>query len=110
MKQICLESNEGGTQMSSTAIVWEVSENLYTELVEAQRELDFPQISDLITQAVQRYLADTQQMVWEQEFYALQKQVRAAGGFGLGETKEEVIANLRQHRSELFEAEYAHLY
>lgn len=96
--------------MSSTAIVWEVPEHLYTELVEAQKELAFPQLSDLISQAVQRYLAEAQQQVWEQEFYALQKQVRAAGGFGLGKTKEEVIANLREQRQALFEAEYAHLY
>jgi hypothetical protein len=41
---------------------------------------------------------------------ALQKQVRAAGGFQLGNTKEEVIAKLREQRQEIFEAEYAHLY
>ncbi len=96
--------------MSSTAIVWEVPDSLYSELVEAQQELAFPQLSDLISQAVQRYLAETQRQTWRQEFYEFQKQVRAAGGFQLGETKEEVIANLREQRRELFEAEYAHLY
>lgn len=96
--------------MSSTAIVWEVPENLYSQLVEAQKELAFPQLSDLISQAVQRYLAETQRQTWRQEFYELQKQVRAAGGFQLGETKEEVIAQLREQRRELFEAEYAYLY
>jgi len=96
--------------MSSTAIVWEVPDSLYSELVEAQKELAFPQLNDLISQAVQRYLAETQRQTWRQEFYEFQKQVRASGGLRLGDTKEEVIANLREQRRELFEAEYAYLY
>lgn len=96
--------------MPTTPIVWEVPGNLYGELLEAQKELAFPRLADLVTQAVQRYLAEIQSEVWQQEFRAFQKQVRAAGGFDLGATKEEIIVRLRQQRQELFEAEYAHLY
>ena len=96
--------------MSTTEIVWEVPENLNRELVKAQRELAFPAVVDLVTQAVQRYLAEIEHQTWQQEFRDFQKQVRAAGGFHLGATKEELIIRLREQRREIFEAEYAHLY
>lgn len=96
--------------MSSTEIVWEVPEPLYSELLNVQRELAYPSLVDLIAQAVQRYLAEVQQQVWQQEFRELQKQVRAAGGIQMGVTKEEVIAKLREQRSQIFEADYADLY
>ena len=96
--------------MESTSIVWEVPEKLYSEVVKAQTELAFPNLTDFLSQAVQRYLAEIQHASWQQEFREFQKQVRADGGFGLGNTKEEVIEHLRQQRQHIFEAEYAHLY
>lgn len=96
--------------MSTTSIVWDVPENLYGELLKAQKELAFPRLVDLVSQAVQRYLAEVQNETWQQEFRVFQKQVRADGGFDLGNTKEEIITRLRLQRQELFEAEYAHLY
>ncbi|MCE7979745.1 MAG: hypothetical protein DYG89_01020 [Caldilinea sp. CFX5] len=96
--------------MSSTEIVWDVPENLYQDLVKAQHDLAFQNPVDLIAQAVKRYLAEIEHQSWEQEFRTFQKQVRMAGGFRLGETKEEVINNLREQRRQIFEAEYAHLY
>jgi len=96
--------------MSATEIVWEVPENLYQELVKAQHKLAFPNPVDLVAQAVQRYLAEIEHQTWEQEFREFQKQVRMAGGFKLGTTKEEIIASLRQQRSQIFETEYTHLY
>lgn len=96
--------------MGSVEIVWKVPESLYEELVKAQRDLAFQNPVDLIAQAVQRYLAEIEHQTWEQEFRNLQKQVRTAGGFQLGNTKEEVITRLREQRRELFEREYAHLY
>jgi metal-responsive CopG/Arc/MetJ family transcriptional regulator len=96
--------------MESTKIVWKVPKNLYRELERAQQELAFPSVVDLVAQAVQRYLTELQRQAWQQEFRALQKQVRAAGGLQLGTTKEEVITKLREQRREIFEAEYAHLY
>lgn len=96
--------------MSTTTVVWEVPENLYGELVKAQTELAFPNLADFVTQAVQRYLAEIQHEHWQQEFRDFQKQVRVAGGFNLGTTKEEIIARLREQRQEIFETEYAHLY
>jgi hypothetical protein len=46
----------------------------------------------------------------QRDFRQLQQQIRASGGFGLGETKEEVITNLRKVRQQIFYEEYAHLY
>lgn len=96
--------------MSSREIIWEVPEGLYRELEWAQKELSYPNLIALVSQAVQRYLAEVRHEAWWREFRHLQQQVRATGGFGLGETKEEVIANLREQRRQIFEAEYAHLY
>lgn len=91
-------------------IVWEVPENLYRELVWAQHELEYPNMIDLIGQAVQRRLAEIKYEAWQRDLRQLQKQIHASGGFGLGETKEEVITNLRKIRKEIFEEEYADLY
>ncbi len=96
--------------MSSKAIVWEVPETLYSEVVHAQHELAFANLGDFVSQAVQRYLAEIVQEHWQEEFRALQKQVRTAGGFKLGATKEEIIAKLHADRAQIFEAEYVHLY
>lgn len=94
----------------SQEIVWKVPENLYRELVWAQKELEYPNLVDFIVQAVQRRLAEIKNEAWQHDFHQLQKQVRASGGFGLGETKEEVITNLRKIRRQIFEEDYANLY
>ena len=96
--------------MPSREITWEVPEGLYRELLWAQEELAYPSPLDLISQAVQRRLAEIRREAWQREFRLLQQQVRATGGFGLGETKDEVIANLREIRRQIFEEEFAHLY
>jgi hypothetical protein len=93
----------------SQEIVWKVPENLYRELVWAQQELEYPDLVDFIVQAVQRRLAEIKYEAWQRDFRQLQKQIRASGGFGLGETKEEVITNLRKIRRQIFEEEYANL-
>jgi hypothetical protein len=69
-----------------------------------------PKPFDFIAQAVRRRLAERRYRAWQRDFRQLQRDVRAAGGFGLGETKEEVIVNLREIRQQIFEEEYAHLY
>jgi len=96
--------------MSSREIVWEIPERLYGELMWAQKELAYPNLIALVSQAVQRYLAEIKHETWLREFRQLQQQVRATGGFGLGETKEEVINKLREQRRQIFEEDYAHLY
>jgi hypothetical protein len=67
-------------------------------LVWAQQELKYPNLVDFILQAVQRRLAEIKHEAWQHDFRQLQEQIRASGGFGLGETKEEVIKNLRKIR------------
>lgn len=96
--------------MSSRKIVWQVSEDLYRELVQAQKELKYPTLPDLLSQAVQRRLAEIRQERYLAEFRKLQQQVRESGGFKLGDTEEEVIVRLREIRKQIFEEEYAHLY
>jgi len=94
----------------SEEITWKVPENLYRELVWAQKELEYPNLADFILQAVQRRLAEIKYEAWQRNFRQLQQQIHASGGFGLGKTKEEVITNLRKVRQQIFDEEYAHLY
>jgi len=47
---------------------------------------------------------------WLTQLQQLRRQIAAAGGVMAGQTKEEIVAQLRQTRQALFEAEYAHLY
>jgi hypothetical protein len=96
--------------MASHEIVLQVSEELYEELLKAQKEMNYPSLPDLVAQAVQRRLAEIRRETWQQEFRNLQREVRSTGGFGLGETKEEVIARLREIRQQVFEQDYARLY
>lgn len=96
--------------MPSQEITWQVPEDLYRELVWAQEELAYPSLIDVVSQAVQRRLAEMRRETWRREFRSLQRQVRADGGFDLGETKDQVVANLREIRRQIFEEEYAHLY
>lgn len=51
-----------------------------------------------------------QQRRWLRDLSTLQQQVQADGGLGADKTKDEIIAQLRQTRQEIFETEYAHLY
>ena len=96
--------------MSSHEIVWQIPEDLYRELIRAQEEMNYPTLSDLISQAVQRRLAEIRRETWASVLREYQRQVRASGGFGLGETKDQVIARLREIRQRIFEEEYARLY
>ena len=96
--------------MGAHTIVWNVSDALYQEITQIQETLAFSQPTDVIMQAVQRYAAEVRHAVWRSEFRQLQQQVRANGGFRLGDTKEEIIEALREQRREIFEAEYADLY
>ena len=65
--------------MSSREIIWQVPEELYRELVWAQEELAYPDLAALVSQAVQRYLAEIRYEAWGQEFRQLQRLVRARG-------------------------------
>ena len=92
--------------MEHKEIVWKVSNAMYDEMIQAQEALSFLSLTDLLSQAVQRYLAEVQYETWRQDFRKLQQNIRAAGGFQLGQTKKEIIANLREQRRQIFEADY----
>ena len=96
--------------MAIREVVWKVSDTMYDEMTQVQKELSFPNLKDLISLAVQRYLAEIRHEIWWIEFRKLQQQVHASGGFNLGQTKEEIIANLREQRHQIFESDYANMY
>ncbi len=96
--------------MSPQEITWQIPKDLYRELLWAQEELGYLDLVDVILQAVRRRLAEIRREAWQREFRLLQRQIRATGGFDLGETQDEVITNLREVRRQVFEEEYAHLY
>jgi predicted transcriptional regulator len=47
---------------------------------------------------------------WLRDLNALRQQIQEDGGLQVGQTKEEIVAKLRQTREEIFETEYANLY
>jgi hypothetical protein len=96
--------------MTYHEITLKVPEDMYDELIQVQQKMCYPNVPAIISDAVQRYLAEFRHEIWHLEFRQLQKQIQAEGGFSLGETKAEVIANLRKQRQQIFEEDYAHLY
>ncbi len=48
--------------MAQKESVWHISDAMYHEMTQAQRELSFLSLMDLLTLAVQRYLAEVQHM------------------------------------------------
>ena len=96
--------------MAIREVVWKISDTMYDEMTQVQKELSFPNLMDLVSLAVQRYLAEIRYETWWVEFRKLQQQVRVSGGFQLGQTKEEIIANLRKQRRQIFESDYANMY
>ena len=96
--------------MAIREVVWKISDTMYDEMTQVQKELSFPNLMDLVSLAVQRYLAEIRHETWWVEFCKLQQQVRTSGGFQLGQTKEEIIANLREQRHQIFESDYANMY
>jgi hypothetical protein len=96
--------------MASHTIVWNVSETLYDDIIRTQETLAFSRPTDLIAQVVQHYLAEMHAETWRAEFRRLQQEMRANGGFRLGDAPEDIITALHEQRRQLFEAEYADLY
>ncbi len=96
--------------MAVREVSWKVSDKMYDEMTQVQKELSFSSLKDMVSLAVQRYLAEIRHETWWIDFRKLQQQVRATGGFKLGQTKEEVIGNLREQRRQIFESDYANMY
>lgn len=96
--------------MNDREITFKVSEELYERMKEAQAVYSVPSLSDLARQAVEEKVEAAEMEIWRRELRKLQDAIAEAGGLGLGETKEEIIENLRKIRQEIFEQEYAHLY
>ena len=98
--------------MSEREITFTVSEELYQRMREAQVVYAVLTLADLARQAVEEKVEEARLHVYRQELEKLRQGIQEAGrlkALGLGETKEEVIDNLRKIRQEIFEQEYAHL-
>lgn len=67
--------------MAIREVVWKISDTMYDEMTQVQKELSFPSLMDLVSLAVQRYLAEIRHETWWVEFRKLRQQVRASGGF-----------------------------
>jgi len=92
-------------------ILWNVSDSMFSEMQIIQQELSFSNIKDIITQAVQRYISDFRRESWWFDFKKLQNQVRNTGRFiQLGQSKDEIINNLKEQRKQIFESDYADIY
>jgi hypothetical protein len=84
-------------------ISWNVSDSMFNEMLTIQQELSFPNMKDLITQAVQRYISDIRRESWLYAFKKLQQQVRHSGNFNqLGQSKNEIVDTLREQRKQIF--------
>jgi hypothetical protein len=99
--------------MSTKQIPVQVSRELYDEMMWAKREFSFPSLTDFVREAIEDKLKEIKLQAYRRELQKLRQGIQERGGLkamGLGETKEEIIASLRQERQQIFEEEYAHLY
>ena len=70
----------------------------------------YPETQDTVVTVTTFYPGGSSELVKGFITTPLQQAIAEADGLGLGETKEEIIENLRKIRQEIFEQEYAHLY
>ena len=100
--------------VSERRITFEISEELYQKMREAQVAYAVPSLDELVRQALEEKLKQLEKrQAYRRELEKLRQGIREAGGLkalGLGETKEEIIESLRRIRQEIFEEEYAHLH
>jgi hypothetical protein len=60
---------------------------------------------------ITRFITDAyERRSWLNDLTNLRQQIQHEGGLQLDSTKEEVVAELRRTRQEIFEAEYADMY
>ena len=87
-----------------------VTLQLPTSLYEMLQTLATEEHTDLVSVLAQLIADAYQRKSWLQDLSALRQKIQDEGGLPQGKTKEEMIAQLRQTRQEIFETEYAHLY
>ncbi|MGH2415490.1 MAG: hypothetical protein ACRDEA_17735 [Microcystaceae cyanobacterium] len=92
--------------MATELVTLQLPANLYEKLQTLATE-EHTDLAGVITKLVTKAY---QQRSWLHDLVALRQQIQNEGELSLGNTKEEVVARLRQTRQEIFETEYAHLY
>jgi hypothetical protein len=92
--------------MEPEIITLQLPISLYDQLQElaAEEQLEPVEVISRLVSAAYQHRG------WLRDLIALREQIRQDGGLQVGQSKEEVIKQLRQTRREIFEAEYAHLY
>jgi hypothetical protein len=92
--------------MSAGLISFRLPAPLYADL----QALATEEQTDPVTMVARLIEAARQRRAWQTDLAALRQQIRQDGGLQIGNTKDEVVEQLRQARRQIFEAEYAHLY
>lgn len=92
--------------MNTGTVTLNLPRQLYTDLQSMAGETRM----DLVEMLAHWTTLARQRRVWLRELQDLRDLIQQEGGLTVGNTKEEVVAQLRKTRQELFEAEYAHLY
>ena len=92
--------------MSRTAVTIELPGDLYADL-QALADEEHVNLTEVLTRLAK---AATQHRAWVRGWEELGEQIRQGGGLQVGDTKEQVVEQMRRTRREIFEAEYAHLY
>ncbi len=92
--------------MNTGTVTLQIPRQLYTDLQSMAGETQM----DLVEMLTRWTTLAHQRRVWLRELQNLRDLIQQQGGLAVGNTKEEVTAQMRQTRQELFEAEYAHLY
>jgi predicted transcriptional regulator len=92
--------------METKLFALQIPEGLYERLQALAKNTNTDPISLLHAWVEQT----NQQKKWLQDLKNLRQQIEDEGGELLDFTQDEVIAQLRQTRQEIFESEYAHLY
>ena len=87
-----------------------VTLELPTQAYADLQELAADKHSDPINVLVRLIEEARQQQAWLNDWKALQDQIQRDGGLNVGKTTDEIVAQMRQTRGEIWEAEYAHLY
>ncbi len=92
--------------MSAGVIPFRLPAPLYADL----QALATEEQTDPVTMVARLIETARQRRAWHTDLASLREQIRQDGGLQVGNTKDEVVEQLRQTRRQIFEAEYAHLY
>lgn len=92
--------------MTSALVDLRLPSGLYSEI----QSLADEEQTDPVTIIARLVEAAREHRVWRKDLATLRQRIVEEGGLHAGNTKDQVVEQLRDIRREIFEAEYAHLY